>query len=241
VNGVTLNDVAAALGVSCLNDAQADVIASGGADLKPEKSTQASLGFRIEPNPALSFGVDYWFVGIRDSIGQISEEAILGDYEKYRSGFTTNISKSTGENLLALYEPVQNLGKEFRSGIDFDLVGRTELVKGMGLTSQVTATLMLRDDYQFEKNGSYYTSLGKYGDNGQVTFRWQGRWMNTVITGDWAHTLTFNYKSSYTDADPVSLGTADVYKINADGSLGAAAESITRKVSRYISTDWQTG
>jgi iron complex outermembrane receptor protein len=240
-NGVTLNDVATSLGATCSDGNQSDVIASGGADLKPEKSTQASLGFRVEPNPALSFGADYWFVGIRDSIGQVDQTAILSDYVKYQNNFTANVSKSSGLNLLALYQPVQNLGKEYRSGIDFDVVGRTELMRGMGLTSQLTATLMLRDDYQFEKDGSYYSSLGKYGDNGQVTFRWQGRWVNTVVTGDWAHTLTFNYKSSYTDADPVTLGLADVYKVNADGSLGDAVDSIKRKVSSYISTDWQTG
>jgi iron complex outermembrane receptor protein len=241
VNGVTLDAIAASLGATCLDGLQGDVIAAGSADLKPEKSTQASLGFRIEPNPAVSFGADYWFVGIRDSIGQIDQTAILLDRDKYRAGFTTSVSKSTGQTLLALYQPVQNLGKEFRSGIDFDVAGRTELMKGMGLTSQVTTTLMLRDDYQFEKDGSYYSSLGKFGDNGQVTFRWQGRWMNTVVAGDWAHTLTFNYKSSYQDADTAKTGDADIYKLNADGSLGDAVTTLKRKVSHYISTDWQTG
>ena len=239
-NGLTLNDVAASLGATCLDGAQADVIASGNAKLKPERSTQGTLGFRIEPTHTFSFGADLWAVGIRDAIGQIDQNAILSDYRKYAGSFTTSVSAATGQTLLALYQPNVNQGKELRTGIDFDVAGRTSLIRGIDVTSQLNATWMLRDSYQTMKDAAYASSLGRMGDNGQVTFRWQARWVNTVSVGDWLHTLALNYKSGYRDFDVAASGLADVNIVNADGSIGALVDTLKRNVADYITMDWQT-
>ncbi|MDL2337413.1 MAG: TonB-dependent receptor [Pseudomonadota bacterium] len=241
-NGVTLNDIAASLGpdVSCADGVQADVIAQGNTRLKPERSTQASLGFRIEPNPAVSFGADFWTVGIRDTIGQLDTNAILSDYVQYRNSYTTSLSASTGRNQLALFTPNLNQGKSYTSGIDFDVVGRTSLVAGVGVTSQVTATYMLRDQYQLIDGGAYASSLGRMGDNGTATFRWQARWVNTFVVGAATHTLALNYKSGYRDQDFAATGLVDVNKVNADGSIGELVDSLKRRVSDHLTVDWQT-
>jgi len=241
-NGLTLNDVAHSLGpdVQCLGGVQADVIAAGNAKLKPERSTQATLGFRIEPAQSFSFGADLWAVGIRDAIGQIDQNAILSDYRKYAGSFTTSVSAATGQTLLALYQPNVNQGKELRTGIDFDVAARTSLIRGVDLTSQLNATWMLRDSYQTMKDSAYASSLGRIGDNGSVTFRWQARWVNTVSVGAGLHTLALNYKSGYHDFDVAASGLADVNIVNADGSIGALVDSLKRNVSDYITIDWQT-
>ena len=183
--------MASSLGAQCLSG-QLDVIASGNAELKPERSTQATLGVRLEPTPQFSFGADWWTVGIRDAIGQIDQNAILGDYTRYASSFTTAVSSATGQTLLALYQPNVNQGKEWRTGIDFDVTGRTRVAAGVQLTSQLNATWMLRDSYQLIEDGAYSSSLGRVGDNGAVTFRWQARWVNTLAIGAWLHTMVLN-------------------------------------------------
>lgn len=241
-HGVTLNDIAASLGsdVSCIDGVQADVIAQGNSNLKPERSTQATLGFRLEPTPALSFGADFWTVGIKDSIGQLSENAIFTDYTLYRDSFTSSVSAATGRKQLALFAPNLNQGKSYTSGIDFDVVGRAGLGAGVGLTSQLTATYMLRDQYQLLDGGGYASSLGRVGENGAVTFRWQARWVNSFVVGATTHTLALNYKSGYRDQDFAATGLVDVNLVNADGSIGEFVDSLKRKVSDYLTVDWQT-
>ncbi|MDO9315048.1 MAG: TonB-dependent receptor [Burkholderiaceae bacterium] len=241
-NGVTLNDIAASLGpdVICTDGVQADVIAQGNNDLKPERSTQASLGFRIEPVSALSFGADFWTVGIKDTIGQLSEGAIFSDYTLYRDSFTSSVSAATGRKQLAVFAPNLNQGKSFTSGIDFDVVGRMNLKAGVGVISQLTATYMLRDQYQSLEGGDYASSLGRLGENGAVTFRWQARWVNSIVVGAATHTLALNYKSGYRDQDFAATGLVDVNLVNADGSIGERVDSLKRRVSDHLTVDWQT-
>ncbi|MBX9716585.1 MAG: TonB-dependent receptor, partial [Burkholderiaceae bacterium] len=196
-HGLTLNDIAASLGpdVSCIDGVQTDVIAQGNSRLKPERSTQATLGLRIEPSPALSWGADFWTVGIRDAIGQLDTHEILSDRQRYRGSYTTTLSAATGRRQLALFTPNLNQGRSYTSGIDVDVVGRTGLGAGVGLTSQLTATYLLRDEYQRLSDGGYASSLGRVGENGTVAFRWQARWVNTLVVGAATHTLALNYKS----------------------------------------------
>lgn len=240
INGVTLNDIASSLGATCVDGVQADVIAQGNSDLKPERSTQASLGFRLEPSAAFSFGADFWTVAIKDAIGQLGENAIFTDYLRYRDSFTSSVSAATGINQLALFAPNLNQGKSYTSGIDFDVVGRTRLGAGVGVTSQLSATYMLRDQYQLLDGGGYASSLGRLGENGAVTFRWQARWVNSFVVGATTHTLAFNYKSGYRDLDFAASGLVDVNVVNADGSIGDFVDSLKRRVSDHLTIDWQT-
>ncbi len=239
-HGVTLNDIAASFGpnVVCPNGKQADVIAQGNSKLKPERSTQASLGLRIEPVPAFSFGADYWMVGLYNAIGQIDPSAIVDNLNANRGSFTTAVSATTGVTQLAFFTPNLNQGKAFKSGIDFDVVGRTNLARLVAVTSQLSATYMLRDQYQLAAGGPYSSSLGRFGDDGSVTFRWQARWVNTFELGNTVHTLALNYKSGYRDPDIAA--SAVVNRVNADGSIGDAVSSLTRRVSDYVTVDWQT-
>ena len=239
-NGVTLDDIAASFGpdVKCINGQQADVIAQGNRKLKPERSTQASLGLRIEPAPSFSFGADYWMVGLYNAIGQIDPSAIVDDLNANRSSFTTSFDAGTNRTKLAFFIPNLNQGKAFKSGIDFDVVGRTNIARRVAVTSQLTTTYMLRDQYQVVAGGPYSSSLGRFGDDGTVTFRWQARWVNTFELGNTVHTLALNYKSGYRDPDVAA--SAYVNLVNPDGSIGDAVNSLTRRVSDHMTVDWQT-
>lgn len=241
-NGVTLNDVAASLGsdVTCVDGVQADVIAQGNKNLKPERSVQASLGFRLEPTSDFSFGADFWTVGIRNAIGQPDLNAVLNDLNANRDSFTTSLSATTGINQLAFFAPNLNQGKEYKSGIDFDVAGRTRLGRAIDLSSQLSATYLLRDEYQLTEGGRYSSSLGRFGDNSEVAFRWQARWVNTFDLGATTHTLAFNYKSGYRDQDVAATGFVEVNVVNPDGTIGDYVDSLKRKVSDHLTVDWQT-
>lgn len=226
--------VAAAQGAVCQpGSRQYDQIAGGNADLKPEKSVQGTLGIRIEPSSQVSLGVDLWHVGIKDSFGQLTEQEVFDKPLKYPKSWGSAVDIGTGTNYLAFVADNQNLGKYFATGLDFDVVGRVKT--GMGeLSSQVAATYMIREDQQLLADGDYYSSIGNNNPNlGQVTFRWQGRWTNTLKTDHWAHTIGVNFKSGYTDVEQ----TVDV--VDASGNV-IGQEDIRLQVKRFFTMDWQT-
>ena len=67
---------------------QYDQFAGGNPDLKPEKSEQATFGLRFEPSAEYSLGADFWWVGIKDAFGQITEEEVFANPLQYPSSWT---------------------------------------------------------------------------------------------------------------------------------------------------------
>lgn len=230
-----LLQVAQSLGAQCRPGtvAQYDVLAGGNATLKPEKSKQATLGFRFEPTPAVSLGLDWWYVAIRDTFGQIDEKELLGNPLQYPGGFTTARDIGTGVTYIALNQGNLNLGKQFSSGIDLDFTGRAKT--GMGdITSSLTATYMLREQVQLQPGGPYFSAVGQYV-NGGVTFRLQGKWTTSIKAGDWTHTLAVNYKSGWRDE------VTEVFPVDDAGNpTGGASQLVQLDIPYYMTFDWQT-
>lgn len=228
-----LQQVADMLGAECqTGNRQYDQIAGGNPDLKPEKSRQASLGLRIEPNANVSLGADLWHVQIRDSFGQLTEQEVFANPLSYLSSWGVQRDIATGVDYLAFVADNQNLGKYFATGIDFDVAGRVKT--GLGdLLSGVKLTYMIREDQQLQKDGPYFSAIGDNGELGVVTFRWQGNWTTTLRTENFAHTLGVNFKSGYKD----QLTTVEV--LDAAGNV-TGTEDIRLDIKRYATLDWQT-
>jgi iron complex outermembrane receptor protein len=211
---------------------QYDVLAGGNANLQPETSRQASLGIRFEPAQQLSLGADYWWVAIESAFGQISQDEQFKNPLKYDT-WTSKRDTGTGINYLALLQSNVNLGNEYYSGIDFDIVGRAQIDLGL-VISQLTATYMLTDKRQLLAGGEYYYPIGDHNDSlGLATFRWQGRWATTLRAGGWDHTLALNFKSGITDA------TTTVDLLDANGNV-TGTEDIKLKLKEYVTLDWQS-
>lgn len=229
-----LLQMAQSLGAACRNNGtQYDQFAGGNTQLKPEKSRQATLGFRFEPSPALSFGADLWHVGIRDVFGQITEEEVFANPQRYPGAWTTLKEVSTGNTYLAFNASNQNLGKSFYTGIDIDATSR--LKTGLGdWTTTLSATYMLRDSEQLQVDGPYYNPIGDNGQLGYVAFRWQAKASTSLKMGAFTHTLAANYKSGYRDA------SADVERYNAAGELTGEFDTIRLKVKPFYTVDWQS-
>ena len=229
-----LQQQAAAQGAECRPGSQQyDVVAGGNANLKPEKSRQATLGIVVEPIRQLSVGVDYWFVGIRDSFGQLAEQTVFANPNQYSGAWTSQLDVGTGKRYLAFNQGNLNLGKEYYSGVDFNIQHRAKTPVG-DLNTSATATYMLRQKQQLEPNGTYYSPIGVNSDDlGTVSFRWQGRIQSTLKAGAWDHTLGMNFKTGYKDQ------TTEVEVLDANGNV-TGTEDIRLRVKRYYTFDWQS-
>ena len=211
--------------------AQYNLFAAGNPDLRPEKSLQASLGFRFEPDKHATIGIDAWNVSLRDTLGSLSESAIFADPEKYRSLFFVY---GTPSPTLGVLRKNLNLGDSRTSGLDLDARLRFDTPIG-ALQTQLLGTWTLRHQYQLERDGAWHSDLGRYND-GAVTLRFQGQVVTTLKQGAFDHTLTWHYKSGYADAQ-----AGLVYQRLADGSIGAPLPDFDRlSVRHYATVDWQT-
>ncbi|MFZ4623789.1 MAG: TonB-dependent receptor plug domain-containing protein [Rhodoferax sp.] len=226
--------VATSLGAVCqTGNRQYDMLAGGNPDLQPEKSKQATIGMRFEPNKSMSFGADLWHVAMTDTFGQLTEGLVFGNPAGYTKSFTTKKDVGTGATYVAFKADNQNLGNSYATGLDLDFSARTKTSMG-DLTSQMTLTYMSREESQLERDGKYYSALGNFDpDLFKVTFRTKGRWATSLKTGDWNNTLAVNFQSGYTDAE------TSVEVLDAAGNV-TGTEKISMDIGAYFTFDWQT-
>ena len=229
-----LKAVATSLGAQCQpGNRQYDQVAGGNPNLKPEKSVQGTLGFRFEPMREFSIGADLWHVGINDSFGQITEQTVFKSPKQFPGSFSTATDVGTGTKYLAFLADNKNLGNYYATGVDLDVTGRFKTAIG-DVTSQFNMTYMVREDQQLNKDGAYFTAIGNNNaDLGVVTFRYQGRWANSLKVGAWVHSLGINFKSGYVD----QAKTVDV--LDAAGNV-TGSEKIRLDIGNYTTLDWQT-
>ncbi|CAN5319968.1 TonB-dependent receptor [soil metagenome] len=225
--------VAAAQGATCRPGSQQyDVLAAGNKLLKPEKSKQATIGFRFEPTSSLTVGADLWHVQIRQAFGTLAEATVFANPEAFPGSWSKVTDVGTGATYLAFNNGNANLGKSFATGLDLDGTFRTKTDFG-DLTTQLTMTYMIREKSQLEADGPYYSAIGNNAELGTVTFRWQGRLATSLRTGNWTNTLIANFKSGYKDAET----TVDVLD-NAGNVVGS--QDIRLDVATWTTLDFQT-
>ena len=227
--------IAASLNAVCRPDnTQYDVIAGGNPNLVPEESEQATFGFIWEPSSSFSLGADYWWISITDAFGQVPETEAFGNPAQYADAWTTSRDVGTGVTYIAYNQSNVNTGKEFYSGVDFNVIGRMETGIGQ-LSSQLVTTYMLRNELQLLPDGPYYSNIADYSTElDTVTFRWAGRLLTSLDIGNWSHTLTLNYQTGYDDI----LTTVD--GIDDEGNLNGETADVRLDVSDYLTADWQT-
>ena len=174
--------------------------------LKPERSTQFSLGAVFEPHPNWSFSVDYWNIRKRNLISEIGEDVILANHEKYED--LIHRYNEDG-NEFCDYDPddssicyielhKENRGAQKTAGLDLvaELRGLKTSLGSFG--AKLGATLVLTSKQQTGNGDPFISNLGKFVTDGVVQ-RWRHR-----LTVDWergpvALTLGNTYYSSYDD------------------------------------------
>ena len=213
--------------------------AQGSGGLKPEKSTQWTLGFRIEPGLGLSVGADLWSVQIKNQVlGSIPEQVGFSNPQQYAALFINPYTDPGGQFSTIGYKEVPlNGGVANYKGIDWDISDKLKLPFG-ALASAFTGTYMLKENYTFLPGGEVLTSLGQYGPDQTVVFRVQARLAETLTTGKFSNSVIVNYKSGYQDAN-YAAGDGTVQVVNADGSHSATTSVVQRHVGSYATFDWQ--
>ncbi|MDN2713169.1 TonB-dependent receptor [Janthinobacterium sp. SUN118] len=208
---------------------QYNAVSQGNPDLQSEKSKQFTLGFRVEPSAAFSFGADLWDVKLRNAVSEITEDQAFGDPIKYASSFTTYIEPSTGFQYYAFKKLSVNVGKKEYRGIDWDLSANHKFSFGK-LTAQLSGTHMLHANYTKAGSDNVFTSnMNFFGDTNEVTFRNLMKLTTTLDTGRLSNTVTVNYRNGYTDA------AATVYNVDTHKE----EKNFRLQVPSYTTFDWQ--
>ncbi len=210
---------------------------SGNGGLKPEKSKQYTIGFRVDPIAAVSVGADLWQVRLRDKIDTIDENVAFANGAAYSSLFSVvNDPIGNFPTIGFLSAPI-NLANSKYSGIDFDTTFRIP-TSFAPVTVQWTGTYMMKADNEFPGIGTQ-SSLGKFGPDNNVISRVQMRLTTSAKFGMFAHALTATYKSGYLDQS-AAAGDGVIRSVNADGTLGDFIDFSGHRVASYTTFDWQT-
>jgi iron complex outermembrane recepter protein len=228
--------------VGCQGTTQYDLLQSGNgntgsAGLKPETSTQSTIGFRLEPIRNLSIGFDLWRVNIKNQIVFLPEAVAFNNPSAYSQYFSVYNDPGTGPTVALLQSPL-NLASATYQGIDWDHSFRTKTSIG-DMSLQWTGTYMLKAEQNIPGNG-IQSDIGKYGADQTVVFRVISRLAASWKQSDhWTHTLTANYRSGYHD-QTYTADNAAVRIVNPDGSFGAFVAMPNHDVASYTTFDWQT-
>ncbi|WP_199609236.1 TonB-dependent receptor [Flocculibacter collagenilyticus] len=178
---------------------QYDVFREGYAALRSETSKQRSVGFVYSPDTAFSMSIDWWQVNMEDQVTRLEEGQIFGDPVTYRDLFTTKINQGTGEEVLAIIQAAVNIGESNNQGVDWAFNLTQDFSFG-SLKSSVNGTYMIESEsLRVGTDNTFDTSLGRFGDNNEVTFRNIIQFNNTLTHDDFSHSLNMSYRSGYDD------------------------------------------
>ena len=210
ITGVTQNGLSDPLrcpttGSSTDCSTQFPISTGGNSSLKPEKSTQRSLGFVLEPTANVHFGVDYFDIFLRNQIvnGGIAAPTILVDAASVAqfSHLITRAAPVGGlpGQIVLINQQDLNIGNSHVQGIDIDFKTRV-----------VTTSI---GNYTFSLNGTYFTRYdtqnldqsytGNVADanisGGAVIPRWKHIASITWGYGPWSTTVIQNFQTAYAD------------------------------------------
>lgn len=173
----------------------------GNADLEPEKSKNFTLGFVYEPSRNFNAGLDFWFIRLRNSIGEFPETAIFADPARYADRFRRDANGTLdpfADDPGFFIAAQDNLGEIRTSGIDLSANYRRPLA-GMGaVVLAFNGSYLTRYDYQNEPGGEFTNNLGRYADVRPV-FRWKHAVTAVFDAERWSVGLTNRYQSGYED------------------------------------------
>ncbi len=177
----------------------------GKADLKPEESTQKSLGLVYAPMDAFNISLDWWEIERENTIRSAPRDVLVDFYDVFQANW---IRDSSGE-VVAIDRRYINSGGSLTRGVELDANLAGELAGG---------------HWFVHLNGSY-TDLFKtkaletlpYGDNlvGSYVryFNLPIRWKHTLnfsyARGNWTQSLTQIHRNGYLDEEPISVANGD--------------------------------
>lgn len=235
--------------VGCLpGSAQYDLLAgangkSGAGALQPEKSTQWTFGIRLEPVHDLTMSFDYWNLKIKNQIQSagIAEQIAYNNPQAYANLFVNPYTDPVGGfQTIALAQIPFNGGEANYSGIDWQFLYSLPAGRLGTFGVNWSGSYILKQNYTNYSGGPKLTDLGSYGPDQQVVFRIQSNLQFSLASERWTNSLSFHFKSGYTDQG-YTADNAVVFAPGATaGTLGAPVDFPGLKVPSFTTADWQT-
>lgn len=182
----------------------------GNPNLKPEKSTQFSLGGVLQATPNLSVSVDYWNIQKSDVISEVGEQTILSNLDKY-GNLVKRYDDDPNEEIEYIILEKANRGKQKSAGVDvvLDLQGlRTSVGQ---FSARLSGTWMLKSEQQSAPGDPFVSNLGRF-INDAVVQRWRHRLSVSWERGPLGLTLGNTFYAGYEDQNPpfaTGTGTPD--------------------------------
>ena len=214
-------------------DLQQYKLQGGNENLRPEKSKTFAFGIVLEPLREVTVALDYWNIHLKDKIASLPEQAIFGNYEKYKALFLRNPDGSPN----AILDLNDNLGKVKTDGVDVSANARLWRGAYGELGASFDGTWIHRYDYQNERDGEFINNVGRYADNNPV-FRWKHTATLNWRLGAWGATLSQAYKSGYTDQNSVDAAyrhdVSSYSLINVSGSYARQGWLLTAGVKNLF-------
>lgn len=212
---------------------------TGSTALKPEKSTQWTIGFRVEPTTSLSMGFDFWNVQLKDQIKTLSQSEVFLNPVKYAALFSAYYDPIQKQDVIAATLTPFNLAKAQFQGIDWDHTYRMNTSMGK-VSFNWTGTYMLKADLDSGVKGDEIEKgVGKFNKYNDVTFRVISRLSAIWKPSDrYTHSATIGYHSSYKDS-VITEDDGAIRYLNSDGTPGDYT-GVTRTVKAYYTLDLQS-
>jgi iron complex outermembrane recepter protein len=241
-SGVPIDNSVGSLQDEC--NIQQTTALEGIKSLRPEKSTQYSLGLVFSPIADFSMSIDYWDLKITDAIVQKSEIQVFSDPVKFKDNFyrydpaafpdgydLTNgpgvIKGSTNPAfpIAYVYLPYENAAKFFAAGVDFNVQYKMKLADIGTAGVNFDGTVYTKHGYKYATTPEV-SDIADYKDFGPVP-RWRHVITFALTSGAWNMSLTNNYTGGYNDY----VGTEPI----------SASYPLVRKVAAYKTWDTQVG
>jgi len=178
--------------------------------------------------------MDLWEVKINDLVTELTDEQIFDDPVRYRELFTTKANLATGDQELGILRAAVNASKSVNRGIDWRMGWENKFDFG-NLKTTVAGTHLLASKYTRPGTDIFVTSLGKYGEDGKVSFRNVFQVTGSLQTGAFTNTLTTKFKSGYKDQEQSADGCA----ITLVDALGDCVDVLDWNIPSYTTVDWQ--
>jgi iron complex outermembrane receptor protein len=190
---------------------QVNELTGGNKDLKPETSSQYSLGLVFQPLPTLAVGLDWFSIQVNKAISQPATQWVIDQAWAGVEPYKSRVKRDPATGLITeVFNPLGNNGTIETQGFDVDMRYRENLgpgvlamtlngtyytkfnqsVSGTG-TSQKVATMT-------DPTGTSPVISSTAGLDGMgVVVRYKQYLSATWIQGDWATTLGNQFTSAY--------------------------------------------
>ena len=187
-------------------------LSGGNPHLKPEKSRQASLGIVLLPTKDLQASIDYWQIGLRDRIHNLTVSQELANYDV----FSDNFIRDSSGNITLIQAGWINAGASLTRGLDI-MVSDTAKLFGNTLSTTFSGTKMLSAKEQLIAGTTMTQYVGKWSDT-TLYLPWKATLSTTYAMPQVSATLSANYSSGYNDEDHTSYTSVAAFQTRKVGS-----------------------